>query len=86
MLKAARIMKESDRDIPTIDYPCSDHKIHNCIGDAFKGDIAMAAVLQTCKSLASFCHRSTKAKTILKRQCEELGVSYKTLKNPGDTR
>ena len=84
--KAARIMKESDRDVAIEEYPCSDHKMHNGIEDAFKADEAMSALLQTCKSLASFCNRSTKATTILKRRCQELGIPFKTLKNPGDTR
>ena len=69
---------------------CAIHTLQLAIGDTFKdasvGPTAMKNVLQKGKLLANTVKKSGPLAQELKNACQEVGISYTTLKNPNDTR
>ena len=68
------------------EYFCSCHTLDLPINDAFEQTFGMAKALGKCKGLATLCNMSDPINKRIKQQCVNQSITYKSLKNPGDTR
>ena len=81
MVKAIRESRYLER------YPCDIHTLNLCVDNTFDQTDGMNNVNKKCKALSKLTHQSTSvANEQLKTTCKRLGIKYKKLKNPNDTR
>ena len=81
MIKAIRESRYLER------YPCDIHTLNLCVDNTFEQVEGMNNVNKKCKALSKLTHQSTSvANEQLKAMCKKLGIKYKKLKNPNDTR
>ena len=65
---------------------CVCYTCQLAVGETFKSVQGMQAILNKCKNLASWMHKSGPAWAAMQKEAKQLGVSCIKLKNPGDTR
>ena len=62
------------------EYFCNIHKMQLAIHDTMKAVKGMQDLVNTCKSLATYVHKSTTAETLLINKCHEFSIRYTKIK------
>ena len=73
-------MKMASQQSNMCEYFCCIHTMQLAIHDTFKSVKGMQDVVNACKNLASYAHKSTTAEKLLIEKCQELTVKYKKIK------
>ena len=68
------------------EYFCNIHTLQLGVVDTFKNVDGMRNVLNKCKSIARFCHQSTKGMEDLRAAATSKNIPFRKPQNPGQTR
>ena len=67
-------------------YFCDIHTLELAVKDCFKNTPGMSSVVKKCKAIGKFCHQSTVALQMLRKEAIKENVAFRKVVNPPNTR